>query len=130
MYFKASEQQLSGKDLRFYLHYFQYQMRCYGCLFQFPNTKIRQNAPCVTFIWCTKYWHSTARRAWIIKNAMLQWASSNWPERNSDNFSCTASWKILDCTLAFLCSQKTLFKLSPKSDLFFCDKHGAKYFMR
>ena len=40
-----------------------------------------------------------------------------------------ASWKILDCILDFLCSQKKIFKLSPKSDLFFCDKHGAKYFI-
>ena len=26
----------------------QYQMRCYGCVFNFPNTKIREKASCVT----------------------------------------------------------------------------------
>ena len=46
MYFKTSEQQLFGRNLGYYLHYFQYQMRCYRCIFKFPNTKIRENTPC------------------------------------------------------------------------------------
>ena len=48
IYFKTSEQQLLGRNLGCYLHYFQYQIRCYGCIFKFPNTKIRESAPCVT----------------------------------------------------------------------------------
>ena len=63
MYFKTCEQQLFGRNLGCYLHYFQYQMRCYRCIFKFPNTKNRENAPCVKLIWCTKYQHSTGRRA-------------------------------------------------------------------
>ena len=45
MYFKTSKQELFGIKLRCNLHYFQYQMRCYGCIFKFLNTKIRENAP-------------------------------------------------------------------------------------
>ena len=33
MYFKTSEQQLFESNLGCYLHNFQYQMRCYGCIF-------------------------------------------------------------------------------------------------
>ena len=46
MYFKTSEQKILWRNLRCYLHYFQYQMRSYGCIFTFPNTKIRENVPC------------------------------------------------------------------------------------
>ena len=53
LYFAPSEQQLFGRTLGYYLHYFQCQMRCYGCIFKFPNTKIiRENTPCVTLILC------------------------------------------------------------------------------
>ena len=50
MCFKISEQQLFGRNVGCYLHYFQYQMKCYGCTFKIPNTKIRKNAPCATLI--------------------------------------------------------------------------------
>ena len=39
----TSEQQLFGRNLECYLHYFQYQMRCYRCIFRLLNTKIREN---------------------------------------------------------------------------------------
>ena len=50
MYFKTSEHELFGRNVGCYLHYFQYQMRCYGWIFKFPNTKIREDAACVTLI--------------------------------------------------------------------------------
>ena len=40
MYFKTSEWQLFGRNLGCYLHYFQYEMRWFRCIFKFPNTKI------------------------------------------------------------------------------------------
>ena len=47
IYFKTTEQQLFGRNLGCYLPYFQYQRRC---IFKLPNTKIRENVPCVTYI--------------------------------------------------------------------------------
>ena len=51
MYFKTSKQELFGIKLGCNLHYFQYQMRCYGCIFKFLNTKIRENAPYINFMY-------------------------------------------------------------------------------
>ena len=62
MYLKPSEQQLFGRNLGCYLHFFQYQIRCYRCIFKFPNTKIRESIPCATLVCCTTYQHSTMRR--------------------------------------------------------------------
>ena len=47
---KTSEQQLFVRNLGCDLHHYQYQMRCYRCIFKFPNIKIRENVPFVTLI--------------------------------------------------------------------------------
>ena len=64
MYLQTSEQQLFGRNLGCYLHYFQYQLSCYGCIFKFPNTNTTGNAPCATSIWCTICQHSL----WHLKS--------------------------------------------------------------
>ena len=46
MYFKTSEQQFCGRKLGCYLHYFQYQMRCYRYIFKFSYTRIRKCPSC------------------------------------------------------------------------------------
>ena len=52
--------QLFGRNLGCYLHYFQYQMRCYGC---------------------TKYQHSTVRRAeWV----QAEWVQAEWVQVGID----------------------------------------------
>ena len=67
MYFRTIEQQLFRRNLGCYLRYCQYQMRCYGCIFKFPQIKIRESAPCVTLIWCARYQDFTERRAYVMK---------------------------------------------------------------
>ena len=105
IYFKTSKQRLFGRNLGCYLHYSQYQMGCYACIFKFPNTKIRENVPCVTFIWCTKYQHSTVKRAEgkLSSKSNLYFPiismelNISWSKRSIFHVSITCS--IFDCVL-------------------------------
>ena len=45
MYFKTSGQKLFGRNLGCYLHYFQYQMRCYGVASLNFQTQKSEKAP-------------------------------------------------------------------------------------
>ena len=116
MYFKTSEQQLFGRNLGCYLHYFQYQIRCYGCIFKFLNTKIREAPLCyinlVYQIW--KFYGEKSLNNQKVHPQLLKSNATNsilkLPQKKF--LSCTASRKMGLSLFA-----KKLFKSPPKVDL-------------
>ena len=118
IYFKNSAQQLFRRNLGSFLNYFQYQMRCYRCMFKFLNTKIEKIRPLYYFNFM--YQLSTFKKECYKQH--LRIALKEIP---------ITSFRLHLGKWDFHCSQKKSFKLPSKSDLCFPgDKHEVQYFMK
>ena len=116
IYFKNSAQQLFRRNLASFLNYFQYQMRCYRCMFKFLNTKIEKIRPLcyINFMYqLSTFYSESKKRNLTFKKNFKKECYKQHLKIALEEIPIT-SLRLHLGKWDFHCSQKKLFKLPPK----------------